>query len=161
MEACVSGLQALEDAQLFRQQGLPAAALGVKELQIKQEEGKRQPGQDEDRANYTAFHVLRTANQERGLRDCNGRTLAARFGLSGAGRAKAKVEQVMADREDAGMSVLSEEQSDQMLVSQSSPLGYPVATINTVLEERGWQSENGGSELAVCRLKQYLGTMDE
>mgnify|MGYP004112067797 CR=1 FL=1 len=44
MEACVSGLQALEDAQRFRQQGLPAAALGVKELQIKQEEGKRQPG---------------------------------------------------------------------------------------------------------------------
>ena len=44
MEACVSGLPALQDAQLFRQQGLPAAALGVKELQIKQEEGKRQPG---------------------------------------------------------------------------------------------------------------------
>jgi hypothetical protein len=44
MEACVSGLQALEDAQLFRRKGLPAAALGVKELQIKQEEGKRQPG---------------------------------------------------------------------------------------------------------------------
>ena len=40
----MSGLQALKDAQLFRQQGLPAAALGVKELQIKQEEGKRQPG---------------------------------------------------------------------------------------------------------------------
>ena len=119
------------------------------------------PGQDEDHANYTAFRVLRTANRERGLRDCNGRTLTARFGLSGAGRAVVKVEQVMADREDAGMSVLSEEQSDQMLVSQSSPLGYPVATINTVLEERGWQSENGGSELAVCRLKQYLGTMDE
>ena len=44
MDACVSGLEALKDAQLFRQQGLPAAALGVKELQIKQEEGKRQPG---------------------------------------------------------------------------------------------------------------------
>ena len=44
MEACVSGLQALKDAQLFRRQGLPPAALGVKELQIKQEEGKRQPG---------------------------------------------------------------------------------------------------------------------
>ena len=44
MDACVSGLQELKDAQLFRQQGLPPAALGVKELQIKQEEGKRQPG---------------------------------------------------------------------------------------------------------------------
>ena len=44
MEACLSGLQALSDAQLFRRTGLPAAALGVKELQIKQEEGKRQPG---------------------------------------------------------------------------------------------------------------------
>ena len=44
MAACLSGLQALSDAQLFRRTGLPAAALGVKELQIKQEEGKRQPG---------------------------------------------------------------------------------------------------------------------
>ena len=44
MEACLSGLQALSDAPLFRRTGLPAAALGVKELQIKQEEGKRQPG---------------------------------------------------------------------------------------------------------------------
>ena len=44
MAACVSGLQALSDPRLSRRKGLPAAALGVKELQIKQEEGKRQPG---------------------------------------------------------------------------------------------------------------------
>ena len=38
------GLEALEDPKVHRRQGLPAEALGVCQLRIKQENGQRQPG---------------------------------------------------------------------------------------------------------------------
>ena len=38
------GLEALEDPIVHRRHGLPAEALGVCQLRIKQEDGEREPG---------------------------------------------------------------------------------------------------------------------
>ena len=44
MAACVSGVAALADARHYRQEGLSDDALGVKWLQVKQEDGSMQRG---------------------------------------------------------------------------------------------------------------------